>query len=220
MPAPAIPANVLVADLVIRTNRKMLRSRLYYTSDTPPDDETDLTVIADQVKVHFTPSLPNLLPTLNYFSRVECRWYGAGSAFFFANSTAAEGAGLISSPMDSSEDGGSETEDVMPDGSAIIIQKKTGKRGPSKQGRLFIGGIAEAVNFAGEVTPGLVATTKVLAGKVAADITINTGGVVTVLHARHWDRKNNIMEPITKTYVVKGLADLNRRRAKILAERL
>lgn len=220
MPQPPIPSSVLVADLCVRTPHRMLRTRTYWTSDTAPENETQLTVIADAIKTAFTNALPNVLPDTNYFSRVECKWYGAGNAFFFANSVAAEGPGLIDVPDGPSEDGGSESEDVMPDSTGVIIQKKTGKRGPSKQGRIFIGGIAEKTQYGGQIAEGYESYFKTLAGKFSADITINAGGVNTVLHARHWDRKNNVMEPITKTYVVKGTTDLKRRKTKVYAERL
>lgn len=217
---PPIPKPVIIAALCVLTPRRMLRTITYYTSDTQPENESHLTVIADAIKTHFGTAYANLMPDTNFFSRVECRYYGAGGAAFMANSTAAAGPGLIDAPDSRDEDGGAESEDTLPDGDCLIIQKKTGQLGRGAQGRVFIGGLAEVINFEGGIATFGEGAAKTLAGKFALDINASGSGFTTVLHARHWRRSPNTLMPITKTYVVKGLTHLKRRQSAILRERL
>lgn len=222
-PQPPIPAPILTADLCILTKHKMIRSRTYWSSDTAPENETQLTVIADAIKTAFNAVIIALLPDSHYFQRVECRWYGAGDSAFFANSTSAASQGSIDAPdnNDSLSDGaGSLSEDIMPDDTCLIIQKKTGLKGRANQGRIFFGGLAENVNYAGEVSSPFEANAKALAAKLNTDINVAGSGYTTVLHGRHWNRKVNQMKAITKVYVVKGIGSRMDRRPKTLMERL
>lgn len=217
---PPIPTPIIVANLCVLTPRRMLRTVTYWHSDVWPENETQLTVAADAIKTAFGTAYCNLMPDTNYFQKVECRYYGAGGTGFMANSTAAAGPGLIDAPDDKSEDGGSESEDIMPDGDSIIIQKKTGLVGRANQGRWFIGGLAERINWSGELASVAEGAAKTLAAKFATDINVNGSGYTTVLHARHWRRSPNAMIPITKVYVIKGLTHLRRRQDKKLFERI
>jgi hypothetical protein len=222
-PQPPIPAPILTADLVIKTRYQHLRSRLYWASDTAPENESHVTVMADAIKTAFTPALPALLPDTHFFEKVECRWYGAGDSLLYANSSAAPGVGLLDAPNDGdslSDGDGSLSEDIMPDDTALVIQKKTGLRGRANQGRLFIGGIAENVNFAGVVSDPYIPHVKTLASKVVTDINVNGSGFTTVLHARHWNRIANQMKTITKVYVVNQMGSRMDRRPKKKWERL
>ena len=115
---------------------------------------------------------------------------------------------------------GSLSEDIMPDDTCLVIQKKTGLKGRANQGRLFIGGISETIQYAGEVSAAYATQAKTLAAKVNTDITVSGSGFTTVLHARHWNRKANQMKPITKVYVVKAIGSRMDRRPKQLWERL
>lgn len=220
MPAPQIPNGSLVADIVIGTPYRHLRSRLYYVSDTAPETESNLVVIADAIKSHLTPTLPALLPDTNAFNRVEVKYYGAGDTLIFAQSSAAAGFGLIDAPDAQDEDGGSESEDIMPTETALIIQRKTGFRGRSNQGRIFIGGIAETVQMRGLIANDFIAPVKTFAAKLNVDINVAGSGFTSVLHARHWNRKTNVLRPVTKIYVVAGTGTRRDRRIKAFRERL
>ena len=222
-PQPPIPPPILTADLVILTKHQPLRSRLYWASDTAPENETHLTVIADAIKTAFTNPLIALMPDTHFFQRVECRWYGAGDSAFFANSTSVAAEGEIDAPDENNavaDGAGSLSEDIMPDDTCLVIQKKTGLKGRANQGRLFIGGISETIQYAGEVSAAYATQAKTLAAKVNTDITVSGSGFTTVLHARHWNRKANQMKPITKVYVVKAIGSRMDRRPKQLWERL
>lgn len=222
MPQPPIPAGIIVADLCILTTHRMIRSRTYWSPDVAPETEIHLTVIADAVKTAFTTAIPDLMPTNHFFQRVECRFYGSGNSFFFANSVAAAGPGLIASAEAPTTefDPTSTSEDIMPDDTALILQKKTGLRGRANQGRVFIGGMSEKVQFAGEVTELYIEKVKTLAGKLNTSITVNGSGYSSPIHGRHWNRKDNVMRPITKVYAVKAIGSRMDRRPKLLYERL
>jgi hypothetical protein len=222
MPAPAIPSNVLVADLCCDAGNKILRSRTYWSSDTAPENETHLTSIADAVFATFKPAYIAMMSDNYYFSRVECRWYGAGNTMFFANSSDGAAVGLIGSvnkPADGDEDSLA-SEDDMPLDNALVVQKKTGLRGRSNQGRLFIAGLSEKSFWRGELNQLFYVKAKALAAKVNTDINVANGGYNTTLHARHWNRKENVMRPITKVYVVKVVGSRMDRRPRGLYERV
>lgn len=214
-PLPPLPRPCIVTDLCIETTRKIIRSRLYWHPTTSPDTESDLTVCADAVKSAFTPALPELLPDRHSFIRVEAYAYVGVDNYFFANSVAAPGPGLIGVPgNDGDDDAEGAGEDILPDDTALVIQKKTGIQGKSNQGRLFIGGIAETVQIRGVVTPGFVTKVKTLASKVNTSINVSGSGFTTTLEARHWARKAGILRPITKVYVVKTMGTrMDRRKA-------
>lgn len=217
-----IPTPTIVADLVVKTKWAYRRNRLYYEPTANPGDEIALGHCADAIFNAFKDDIVLLMPDEHYFQRVECRFYGPGSTGFFANSSVAPVVGDIETPDENTtaSDIYSASEDILPDEVSLIIQKKTGLTGRANQGRLFLTGLSERVNFAGEVSAGYRGSAATVAALVATDVSVSVGAFVSVLHARHWNRKTNDMKPITKTYVVNGMGSRRDRRRPVPMERL
>lgn len=144
----------------------------------------------------------------NFYDEVKSLWANLASAamymqgcqaiyektttFWEAMSTGAIWPGSIAvDPLD--ELGG----DLMPDHDALIIQRRTGKKGRNNAGRMFVPGIDEDVNRNGIVDPDHTGDADNLAAFFGADFTIPAGEAAgLVFHARHWDRKTPDLVPI------------------------
>jgi len=220
---PAIPTPCVAFDLCILTKHAIRRSRLYYEFDgAPPTNEVQLGACCEHVKSQFGPAIAELLPDCHRFEKVEGTYFGAGGSGFVAASTSAAVDGELTSPDSLTEDeaieGGS--EDVMPDEAALIIQRRTGMRGRQNYGRLFLSGLSERINFAGQVTPDFHGLAKAVAALVPADMNVAAEDYTGLMHARHWNRKDNILMPVTKAYVVGAIGTRKDRRPPLTLERL
>lgn len=218
-PAPPIPRSTIVCDLVTETPWALRRNRFYFTSDNAPTGLTDLEHICNRVMAVYSPLLKVMQTTQVKQLRVEGRWYGPGTTGWEANSTSAAVAGTLPAVTPNSEtDAEDSMMDTLPDEVCLIIQKRTGNTGRSKYGRWFFTGLSEKVQNAGQVDQEMIANAKTLAASLSDDITVSTG-FATVLHARHWDKKNNVMLPITKCYVVRAIGTRKDRRRPLKLER-
>lgn len=89
------------------------------------------------------------------------------------------------------------TAEALPRQDCIVIQRRTASFGRSYQGRIFLSGIAEAVQTNGEISNASRADAKEVATFLGADRTFNVP-----FHARHWNRKMNTFVPISACYAV------------------
>lgn len=188
----SIPNACLTADLVIHTAvGGYRRSRLYYTLSSAPATVHELTRCCNALSVKFAPLLTPLLPTSHQFLGVEGRYKAAG-VDLESNSTNGPFEGDVSA-------GGEEegTSDGLPDEAAIIIKRITGKGGRSKRGRLFIGGLSESINNNGVIATSAIDVCKDLMNAVPEDVVFSINEETeSTMHARHWDRKNSVLEPV------------------------
>lgn len=218
---PAIPTPTITADLCIKTKWGTRKSRLFYEPETLPTDEIQLGACATAIFTKFGDKIIEVLPDEHQFVAVECVFYGPGGEGFVANSSQDPLDGSLSTPDENTpeSDGAGDSEDILPDECALIIQRRTGKRGRSKYGRLYIGGLSEKIQYAGEISSAYRAECVAIATAVPQDIAV-AGAFTSVLHARHWDRKNNVMEPVTKAYAVNGIGSRRDRRRPTPMSRL
>jgi hypothetical protein len=152
--------------------------------------------------------------------RAEGRWYGGGSENFEANSTVARQVGALTavtpnSPSDESDS----LPDTLPDEVCIIVQKRTGNTGRAKRGRWFFCGLSEQMQNAGEVDFQYRDDVKSFADLLSTSIVVTTG-FSTTLNARHYDRKDNILMPITKCYALRTMGSRRDRRSPLRLTRL
>jgi hypothetical protein len=84
----------------------------------------------------------------------------------------------------------------LPAYSALIIQKTTSKHGRSKRGRMFVPLISEQIQHDGFIDTLNRTACRELADIFQTDRPIGAG----TASARHWDRKNNKLEVITRCY--------------------
>lgn len=97
------------------------------------------------------------------------------------------------------------------DQNAVVIRKLTGKAGRQNRGRYFIGGMDSScfdLDLPDEVAAAMVTPYRNLAAAYGADKTLNG----QVVHARHWDRKNNQLVPITECKISSRIASRDDRR--------
>lgn len=215
-----LPSQTIVADIVIATPWAERRCRNYYQPDIPPSNLTQLEAVANAILLHYQTSWASLSTTQCWMRRVESRFYGGPSNEFEANSTGGgtQGSAPAATPGGGSDDG--TTVDTLADEHSLIVQIRTGQSGRSKRGRRFICGLSEKVQNAGKISMGFIAACKSFADKFPADVTVNASGLSTALHARHYDRKNSVLVPITKAYALATLGSRIDRRNPLRLSRL
>lgn len=213
-PAPPIPRSTLRTALVMITPAGIRRNTFYWTLDTPPTGLTDLEACCNKALTVIGTDLKKILTTKVAIVKMEGRWYGPGTTGFEADSTigALTGEMAASQPGGTGDDDDQGTADTLPDEVSLIVQKRTGNTGRSAYGRWFFCGLSENVQNAGKVDVQAVGLCRNFANSLSNDITV-TGGFATIMHARHWDKKNNTMRPITKCYAVATMGSrIDRRR--------
>jgi hypothetical protein len=117
------------------------------------------------------------------------RFY-SGSTVVEAFTSLAEIAGGGDGPTD----GVANEINDLPEQDAAVIQRRTGLAGRQHSGRIFIPCIAESLQASGRIDAGDVAAFKNIAIFLGADVTV----VGNVWHARHWNRKDNVLEVVTE----------------------
>lgn len=209
----AIPSPVLVMDLVTKMPSGEYRNRFYFEATIYPTTIPQLEACCNRVMSVYTTLLSALCTTQVSFTKVEGRAYGVGGTEFEANSTSPEVAGGITAvaPNSPSEDGS--LPDTFGADVVLIVQKRTGKVGRQKRGRWFFCGLSEQLANNGLIIDDVLVNVKGLADGLSNTVTV-TSGFSTVLNPRHWDRKGNTLEPITKCYAIRNLGSRDDRRLK------
>lgn len=217
----SFPSNTLITDMVTRTPWGERRNRFYWDASVGPTGLTQLEAICDRVLAVIGTNYITLLSAQCQIMRFEGRFYGAGSTEFEANSTSAplDGARVAVIPNSGTDAIESTLADTLPDEVCLIVQKRTGNIGRSKRGRWFFTGLSEQIQNAGEVDAAVRASVKVFADTLSNDITVSSG-FSTVLHARHYDKLNHALLPITKCYAIRTMGTRRDRRRPLRLSRL
>jgi hypothetical protein len=217
----AYPVNTLVADMVTRTPWGERRNRFYFEPTVSPTGITQLEAIMNRLHAVISALAIEIMSNQCSVVRWEGRFYGTGSSEFEANSTTAAQPGnhIAVTPNSTTDETSSYTADTLPDEACLIVQKRTGTIGRSKRGRWFFCGLSEVMQNAGEIDIEYRGQAIDLANGLSSDVTV-TSGFSTILHARHYDHKNNMMLPITKCYAIRTLGSRRDRRAPLRLSRL
>lgn len=177
----AIPT-CLITDLITKTENRLCRSRLYWVPDTPPTSSTNMVTLANSVMANYATVLPAILSPLCYFFGVYVRWTDpAVELDGYSTSTAIVGTGGVSTTVS------------LPDEVCMEVQRRTGLTGRQNRGRLFFSGIASPMNDGGLLTPAARVNLIALAAKIGPD---QTFAPIGLCHARHFDRKDNVLKGV------------------------
>lgn len=180
----ALPANVLQTRFFFKGgDSKQWSFTLYWAPASPLTDAFDLATEADSFFDYFGPHLANV---------ISDQAQAIGCYLRYTNATVDLEAFSTGVALDGTISG-----EELPIQDCIAIRRLTGKPGRSKRGRIFLSSISEESVQFNHLIGGHIATFQVLAADISADKTF-----LTTWHARHWDRKNNVMEPITQAKVL------------------
>lgn len=176
---PALPNNVLTVKFFVTHPHGQMTSILYYEPVAPPATPAHMVIIANDF-------LSQLATVLTAILAQNCSLIGTYARY---KSAVLDIEGY-STDAGSAGDGDPDCLDAQ---TCAVVRRLTGKPGRSKRGRIFISGISEGDFSDGVMVPAKVATYQAVAAFFATDITANA----VIHHARHWDRKNNVMEIVT-----------------------
>lgn len=216
------PANTLVTDMVIQTPWRERRVRFFWDLTVAPTGITQIEACCNRLMVTHASVWAGFMTTQVFVTRFEGRWYGPSGTTFEGNSTSAQVQGSFTAVTPNSASdatGSSASADTLPDEVCFIIQKRTGVIGRSSRGRWFICGLGEAVQNAGEVDTEYRALLKGVTDQMSTDVAV-TVGFSTVMHARHYNRKSNILQPIVKCYALRTMGSRRDRRSPLRLSRL
>lgn len=190
--ASLINKNILVMRANVRTPQGVYSNISYWEPGAPLDPNEDGLWHGQAVGFfeEFAPLYALLLAEECSFSSVELTFYNDDNGVWEGASTNTEEEGT---------DDLAAEEARLPDQDALIIQRRTNKVGRANRGRMFVSGIKElAVDGATLITSPLAGPdykqfARDLASAYGSDKTI--GG--KTWHARHWNRKDDVMRVIT-----------------------
>jgi hypothetical protein len=199
MPAPVIPSPVLIiATLCEGPANEIWQNIFYYAPTTDPATSSDVSAMVSSFNGIFSPLL------------VACMQMD--TSFLGANGTFKNGVTLLQGSSGTGANPGSLAGTSVSDQNAVCIRKHTGTGGRQNRGRWFIGGMdSSAFSPADPDELTLLVITplyQALAAALSADQTLN--GIVC--HARHWDRKDNLLKPIVECRVSTRIASRDSRR--------
>lgn len=192
---PAMPV-CLTTDIIVETPERECVNRLYWIPDTPPTATTDMVALANAVFNHYSDQYSALLHNTSRFAAVHVR-YNAPTADIDGWSTHA--------PVVGGEDVG----DAMGDEIVYEIQRRTGMTGRQNRGRIFISGVPEEANIDGILDSTFRARLIALAAIIGPD---QSFAPIGLCHARHWDRKDNVLRGVSQARAMGGFASRRDRR--------
>lgn len=199
MPLPNATVDFLKVTHYFSTpTRPVLSIQTYWSAAPSPSGVTDLTIVtvADDMHTLFGIVWAPLADSVCQLTKTRATWYGiADDGYHDGWSTGAALDGGITHPLAGSSDVGE--SDALPDWDALLIRRSTGKRQRQHRGRLFIPCIAEDVNKGGVLQNEHYST----ANDLAAFLSTDQMAGPTSWHARHWNKKDNVLEPITQCLV-------------------
>jgi len=220
MPSPVLPDGTIRAILVTRTIRRPCHNILYYETTVPPTRQRHIDAIAKGLDDAWRPVIRACITSETMYVTTQAYYHGASDAFFEAASTTGEEAGLVS--------GGSDGDTTLPDEVCMVWRKLTGLGGREDRGRMFLSGISETFNDEGLLNgTGQVAAQGVRSGlpeDIGVSYTFDAENGETeadsfeaTLHARHWNRKDNVLRPIIGAQINTVLLSRRDRRAPLRA---
>lgn len=199
-----IPGATFVADLVTKTLNGRRRNRMYYGSAWVPESYDHMEHAANAIHDFFAPKFSALMDYSAFFEKVELQYISGGVEGFVGVSTKPAVQGGVAPDISELDEDDSWQ---LPDECSLIIRIATGKRGRSKQGRRFITGLSEAINKGGKIEPVYAPECIALATAIPAQIEVASNPTIEIaanqyLDARHYDRKNNVMEVLVKAWAL------------------
>lgn len=174
----------LVTDLFVKTESRLCSNRLYWVPDTPPTTSTNMITLANNVMTLFAPLYVQLFTNNVFFQGVHAR-YTDPTVEIDGWSTSAPVAGVLSYIGN----------EPLPDEVCMEIQRRTGLTGRENRGRIFISGISSAWNDGGKITTAGQTLLIAIAAHVGPD---QTFAPVGLCHARHYDRKANLLRGVSQ----------------------
>lgn len=209
---PGIPnatSDFLRLTLFFRTPTRPVLSVSHYLTSAPTGavvDDSNIKNIANEAHSSFAEVWGPLADSVCAFTKCKAMWYGpADDGFHQAWSTVAEAPGEVVGLEDASDIGES---DALPDWDALLIAKNTGKRKRENRGRFFIPCVAEDASKGGVLQPEYFTKANDLAAWFGGDKTFD--GIT--FHARHWNKKDNVLEVITQCQVMQTMTTRRDRR--------
>jgi len=195
---PAIPNPVVI--IVARTqtaNGAFIANISYWEPATPPTSSSDMDAICTGFNGIIGALYPPVLTNSATFLGCEASYIN-GTTFF-------EGSDFSASAI------GTAGAHPVSDQNAVVIRKITAMGGRQNRGRYFIGGLDQSSMDPArpdEVNPANINDFRALAASYGAD---RVFGAFTC-HARHWDRKDNVLRVITEARVSTRIASRDDRR--------
>jgi len=199
-----VPVCLLARFFINSPTGAMHSSTLYFQPDAPPSAFGDVVNAAIQL---FDGLAIRILPLLHgdtKFHSVYCKYTNPVNEMEgWSTQVPQTGTGALQTGIG-----------ALPDEVCIGIQRRTGKAGRENRGRIFISPFSEASQDKGTLTSSAQTGAKSIASYIGADITLTTNPM-GVLHARHWDRKNNQLDVVTQCRALNVVVSRRDRRSPL-----
>jgi hypothetical protein len=194
----AIPEPVFIMTVHCTTKQGYFSNVSYWEASTPPTTSSNVDAMCAAAAVILAPLYSAVMNFQAKFQGITAIYKASPSEVVGSDSTHEVDGTLATAKMS--------------DQNAVVIRKLTGMAGRQNQGRFFVGGLDAAIvdtNAEDEIDPGDPLTAfRAIASAYGADM--NMG--YSVCHARHWNRRDNILQPITECRVSSRIASRRDRR--------
>lgn len=194
---PAIPNPVLIVKCGIITVAGAFQNILYYQPPSGITTGTQMTAICNAAKATFAPLYAAYLWTGCKFTQVNAT-YMAGAVELIGSSTTA--------PVS-----GTQGNQAVGDGVAVVVRKNTNLADRPNRGRWFLSGLdvsAIDTDNPNEVSFANIGPFQALGSAMVADQTWDG----LLFHARHWNRKTSVLVPIADATIASRMASARARR--------
>jgi hypothetical protein len=176
------------------------QNKLYYKLlGDVPENET-LKFYADSIHTHWAATWRALLPAEIYLFPTTLRWR-TGVEDLEQNSTENAAAGTHSVLDDAGE--------LMPEGNQVVIQRRTGKAGRNKRGRVFIPWVLEKLANDSTLNAEGLLKYKALATKLSNTVTVPDRGEMIPATP---DGKTGVLEQVMECRLVSEIMSRRDRR--------
>jgi hypothetical protein len=196
-PGPIIPKPVVTMVFYVTTKAGQFANVTFWSASPAPASVGDVQAIADAASAIMAPLYIAAIHSSAAYAGVHAK-YEDGTHIYEADSSSGTGIGTV---------GGT----AVSDQNAAVLRKYTGLAKPRNRGRWFVSGMS-SLNFAStnpdEIDSAYYASYEAIVAAFTADMT--AGG--SVLHARHWNRTDNVLVPISYGKVSTRVASRDDRR--------
>lgn len=215
MPSPTLPLNSVRCVVYYRTPNRTCTTDLYYEVDatTPITDQATIEAVADKLYTDWVAQYTAVMSNVFTFKGVMAYYKGAGDVLWEGGKFA-DAPGEYEAPI-------SGDEQALPDEVACVVRKLTGRAGREDRGRVFLSTVCEDQNDAGTMTLPARTAYNAFAAQIPATIVVpaTVGPPATpsvTLNARHWNRKDNTLRPITAARAVATFCSRRDRRKPLV----
>lgn len=171
------------------TGEFQLQNRMFWTLETGTPTLTKIAQVADHGMALFAPLYADVLS--NQWQVMACRahWIGPDNDWDAVSSDGATGGSVEAA------DG-----ETLPEFGAVIIRRRTGAQGRDKRGRIFIGGVCEAMQDQGRLTGPGFTKYKAIANKMDQTFICSTPSLNFAPVTPSY--KTNSLTPVTHSQLV------------------